>query len=96
MDNLRLLWQITIPVLLFFIVNFFVGQKVGQLMKFSTRDRVSLSLTTLARNSPIALAIAMTAFPYQPLIALTLVIGPLLELPILAIISQVLLLFYKK
>jgi len=49
-------------------------------------------MTTLARNSPIVLAIAMTAFPEEPLIALTLVIGPLLELPILAMITQMLLL----
>lgn len=96
LENLDLMWQITIPILLFFIVNFFVGQKTGQLMKFSQSDRVSLSLTTLARNSPIALAIAMTAFPDQPLIALTLVIGPLLELPILAIITQILLLIGKR
>jgi arsenite transporter len=91
LDNIDLMWQITLPILLFFIVNFLVGQKVGRLIGFQTSDRVSLSLTTLARNSPIALAIAMTAFPEQPLIALTLVIGPLLELPILALISQVLL-----
>lgn len=91
LDNLELMWQITIPILLFFIINFVVGQKVGQLMKFPYKDRVSLSLTTLARNSPIALAIAITAFPNEPLIALTLVIGPLLELPILAIITQLLL-----
>jgi len=64
-------------------------------MKFPTPDKVSLSLTTLARNSPIALAIAMTAFIDKPLIALTLVIGPLLELPILAIITQLLLLKNK-
>lgn len=95
LDNLDLMWQITIPILLFFIVNFFVGQKVGQLMRFPKSDRASLSLTTLARNSPIALAIAMTAFPDLPLIALTLVIGPLLELPILAIIT-LLLLFISK
>lgn len=91
LDNLDLMWQITIPILLFFIINLVVGQKVGQLMKFPYKDRASLSLTTLARNSPIALAIAMTAFPDQPLIALTLVIGPLLELPILATITQLLL-----
>ncbi|SEN79726.1 Arsenite efflux pump ArsB, ACR3 family [Mesobacillus persicus] len=91
LDHLDLMWKITIPILLFFIVNFIFGQKVGQLMGFPNSDKVSLSFTTLARNSPIALAIAMTAFPDQPLIALTLVIGPLLELPILAIISQLLL-----
>ncbi|MGD7053394.1 arsenic resistance protein [Sutcliffiella horikoshii] len=91
LDNLDLMWQITLPILLFFTINFFVVQKVGQLMQFPISDRTSFSLTTLARNSPIALAIAMTAFPDQPLIALTLVIGPLLELPILAIITQLLL-----
>ncbi|CAM3821009.1 MULTISPECIES: arsenic resistance protein [Mesobacillus] len=96
LDNLDLMWKITIPILLFFLINFFVGQRVGQLMKFPNSDRTSLSLTTLARNSPIALAIAMTAFPDQPLIALTLVIGPLLELPILAIITQVLLIIARK
>ncbi len=96
LDNLDLMWQITMPMLLFFIINFFVGLKIGQFMRFSNSDITSLSLTTLARNSPIALAIAMTAFPEQPLIALILVIGPLLELPILAIITQLLLFISKK
>ncbi|MDG5789271.1 bile acid:sodium symporter [Evansella sp. AB-P1] len=91
-NNLEIIWQMMIPLLLFFVINYMVGQKIGQVMKFPYADRTSLSLTTLARNSPIALAIAMTAFPDQPLIALALVIGPLLELPILAVISQVLLL----
>lgn len=95
LDNLDLMWKITIPILLFFILNFVVGQKVGQLMKFPYKDRASLSLTTLARNSPIALAIAITAFPDQPLLSLTLVIGPLLELPILVIITQLLLFISK-
>ncbi|MBM7097589.1 arsenic resistance protein [Bacillus sp. H-16] len=96
LDNLELIWKITIPLLLFFVINFIVTQKAGQVMKFSLSERTSLSLTTLARNSPIALAIAMTAFPDKPLIAITLVIGPLLELPILAVISQVLLVFHKR
>jgi arsenite transporter len=95
LEHLDLMWQITIPILLFFFINFIAGQMVGKWMKFPSTDRVSLSLTTLARNSPIALAIAMTAFPDQPLIALTLVIGPLLELPILATITQVLIFMNK-
>ena len=89
------MWQLLLPILLFFIVNFIIGQKTGKLLEFSYEDKASLTFTTLARNSPIALAIAMTAFPDQPLIALTLVIGPLLELPILAVISQLLLIFRK-
>ncbi|ADU28474.1 MULTISPECIES: arsenic resistance protein [Evansella] len=95
LDNLDLIWQITLPLLLFFVINFIFSQKVGRVMKYSYSDRTSLSLNTLARNSPIALAIAMTAFPDQPLIALVLVIGPLLELPVLAVITQLLLFFNK-
>ncbi|MBK5223319.1 MAG: hypothetical protein JJE52_10680 [Acidimicrobiia bacterium] len=38
----------------------------------------------MARNSPIALAIATAAFPDQPLIAVALVVGPLVELPVLS------------
>lgn len=79
------------PLLLFFGINFFVGRIVSKLMKFSREDSISLSLTTLARNSPISLAIAVTAFPHEPLVALALVIGPLIELPVLAFFSQVLL-----
>lgn len=94
--HLDLLWRITIPILLFFIINFFVSQKVGHLLKFPIADGKSLSMTTLARNSPTALAIAMTAFPNEPLIPLTLVVGPLLELPLLAIVTQMLIGISKK
>lgn len=65
-------------------------------MKFNYQGKVSFSMITLARNSPIALAFAMTAFPEEPLIALTLVIEPLLELPILATITQMLLLLKNR
>lgn len=88
-ENPEIMYLMLIPVLVFFLINFLFGQLVGRLLKFPYQDRVSLSMTTLARNSPIALAIAVTAFPNQPLIALALVIGPLIELPILVIVSQV-------
>jgi len=81
-----------VPVVLFFVINFMLGQWAGRLLKFSYDQVACLNCTTLARNSPIALAIAVTAFPDRPLIALALVIGPLIELPILAAVSQLLLL----
>ncbi|CEI82977.1 arsenic resistance protein [Oceanobacillus oncorhynchi subsp. incaldanensis] len=90
-NNLEVIFLILIPLLLFFIINFFVAQTVGKVFKFSYEDTVSLNMTTIARNSPVALAIVVTAFPDQPLIALALIIGPLIELPVLAIVSQSLL-----
>ncbi|MDW7732571.1 MAG: arsenic resistance protein [Methanolobus sp.] len=90
-QNPLILLKLIPPVLLFFVIVFIVGQMVGRYLRFSYEDTASLNLTTLARNSPIVLAIALTAFPEEPLIALALVIGPLIELPVLGIISHTLL-----
>lgn len=95
-NNIEIVLILLIPLLLFFIVNFFIGRFVSSLLKFNYEDSASLNLTTLARNSPISLAIAVTAFPNDPLVALALVIGPLIELPILALVSQVLLQIRKR
>ena len=95
-NNLWVLLLLIFPIMLFFIINFLLGRFLTKCLCFSYKDSVSLSLTTLARNSPIALAIAVTTFPNQPLIALTLVIGPLIELPVLAIVSQTLIFLREK
>lgn len=79
------------PLLLFYGVNMGLALAIGRLMRAAYADIASLCCTTLARNSPIALGIALAAFPDQPLIALTLVIGPLIELPVLGVASQILL-----
>lgn len=91
LENIQVLLILLIPVLLFFIINFCVGRLVGKVMKLSYEDNVSLNLTTLARNSPIALAIAVATFLDKPLISLALIIGPLIELPVLFIIAKILL-----
>ena len=89
-ENPMLLVQMFVPLLIFFAVLFFVAQLAGRVMKFSRRDTVSLNFTTLARNSPLSLAIAVATFPDRPLISLALVIGPLIELPVLSVISGIL------
>lgn len=90
LDNPLLLAQMFIPLLIFFAVLFFVAQIVGRLQKFPKKDIVALNMTTLARNSPLSLAIAVVTFPEQPLVSLALVIGPLIELPVLSVISGIL------
>lgn len=91
MQRPDLLLKMLIPVLIFFGVNFCLGQLIGHLAKFSYEEIACFNCTTLARNSPIALAIATSTFRERPLIALALVIGPLIELPVMVIISQSLL-----
>ena len=88
LNNTDVILLILFPLLLFFIINFIVAQTVGKLFKFSYQNLVSLNMTIIARNSPVALAIVVTAFPTEPLIALVLIIGPLIELPVLALLAQ--------
>lgn len=84
------------PLVLFFGGNLALAFVVSKWLKTGYENFVSLSYTTLARNSPIALAIAAVGFPSEPLVALALVIGPLIELPVLALISQFMLWIERK
>ena len=89
-ENPALLLKLFVPLLIFFAVLFFLAQLAGRLLHFSKRDTIALNFTTLARNSPLSLAIAVATFPQQPLVSLALVIGPLIELPVLSVISGIL------
>lgn len=87
--NPELLALLAIPVITFYAINLGVGFGIGRLLSFSYSEMVCFNNTILSRNSPTALAIAVVAFPNDPLIPLALVIGPLLELPLLGIIAQI-------
>ncbi len=89
--NLWVILILIIPIGLFFITNFIISIIISKKIHFTYKEYASLTMTTLARNSPISLAIAVTAFSNQPLVSLALVIGPLIELPVLTIVSQILL-----
>jgi ACR3 family arsenite efflux pump ArsB len=73
------------PLLVFFAVNFVISFLTGKTLGLSFENTVPLIFTTSARNSPVALAIAALTFPSQPVISLVLVMGPLIELPVLAV-----------
>ena len=85
--NLDVLAWTLVPLVLFFAVNLLLATKVGKAEGMSYDDTTSLVFTSLARNSPLALAIAVAAFPDSPLTMLMLVVGPLIELPILSAVA---------
>ena len=76
------------PLAIFFVVLPVVATGLARLLRLPADQRVTLTMVSTARNSPIALAIAVAAFPDRPLIAVALVVGPLLELPVLALLAQ--------
>lgn len=87
-DNLSSIVTIFIPLIVFFAVNVIIDLLLTQKISFTYAEYASLTMTTLARNSPLALAIAVNTFPGHELIAIGLVIGPLIELPVLYIVSK--------
>ncbi len=87
-NHLNSLMSIFIPLIIFFGVNVIIDLLVSEKVNFTYQEYASLTMTTLARNSPLALAIAINSFPGHELISIALVIGPLIELPVLYIVSK--------
>lgn len=87
-DNLNSVLTIFIPLILFFIANAIIDLLLSEKINFTYSEYASLTMTTLARNSPLALAIAINSFPGHELVSIALVIGPLIELPVLYIVSK--------
>lgn len=87
-ENLNSIVVLFVPLIIFFIVNTAIDLLLSVRINFTYSEYASLTTTTLARNSPLALAIAINSFPGHELISIALVIGPLIELPVLYIVSR--------
>lgn len=92
LSNPSITLQLLAPLMIFYISNLFVSMNVCRMAKIDKPNSIGFCFSTLARNSPIALTIAVVAFPDRPLIALALVIGPLIELPTMALFVS----FFKR
>lgn len=88
LDHAVDLAALLLPLGVFFTINPLLATAVSRALGLRSDQRVTLTMVTVARNSTIALALAAAAFPDRPLVAVSLVIAPLIELPILAIISR--------
>jgi arsenite transporter len=90
MDNLLPLSVVLIPVAIFIVASFLVARYVGIWARLNYEEYALLSCTTIARNSPLALAISYGLFPGEPLIQVAIIIGVLIELPALVLLVKVL------
>lgn len=90
LENLDTLAIIFIPTALLFIIAFSLSQIVSKKAGFKYGECALLSCTTIARNSPIGLAIAVGLFPDQPLIQAAIIIPEVIELPVLLLVVRLL------
>jgi len=65
---------------------FLRGVLSGEVLGYG--EMACLVMTTSARNSPLSLAIALVAFADHPLVAITFVMGALIEIPVLSLMAH--------
>ncbi len=96
LENPFVLILITLPSLAYFFSMFVLSLLIGQVFRLEYRDTALLSFTTTARNSEASVAIAVSAFPENPLVALVVAIGPSIEPLVLFVLLQILLWMRKR
>ncbi len=85
-----------VGLLIFFLISFFLilfilAVLIGRLLNLGHEDTVTMAFTTTARNSEAVIGVAVAAFPGHPLVYLAIILGPVIELPMLLILSRVML-----
>ncbi len=90
LDNLVPLSVVLVPVAIFIVASYLVARSVGIWARLNYEEYALLTCTTIARNSPLALAISYGLFPGEPLIQVAIIIGVLVELPALVLVVKVL------
>lgn len=87
MDLGRVLLVILV-ITLFFGTLFAVALLAGRLARLSYPETTTLAFTTTARNSEAVIAVAVSAFPGHPIVYFAVILGPIVELPVLLLISR--------
>ncbi|MFN3395681.1 MAG: arsenic resistance protein [Thermodesulfovibrionales bacterium] len=88
-DKVELL--IILFLIAFFFVLFILAVIIGKFFNLGYEDTVTMAFTTTARNSVAVIGVAIAAFPGDPLVYLTLILGPVVELPMLLIMARIML-----
>jgi arsenite transporter len=83
LDNPSLVWQMAIPVVLFFFLLFNLVYFTTRRLGYNYEDSATMAFHSTGRNFELAIAIALTAFASTPMVAVSTVVGPLIEIPVM-------------
>jgi ACR3 family arsenite transporter len=83
LKNPELIYLMAVPLILFFFLLFFGVLMVSRKVGFCYADSATTAFHCTGRNFELAIAIALTAFASRPMIGVSTVIGPLIEVPLM-------------
>lgn len=75
----------------FFVALFALALGLGRLFGLDYPDTTTLVFEVSARNSESVIGVAAIAFPGRPLVVLAIVLGPVVELPVLLALARMML-----